>query len=96
VDGTIVHREYPEIECFASIHLLHAIISLLALIGFTLITTICLAINYEHRYTKDPSGKLNSQIDIIKLFNKLAFIVQFSNLQKVSFSNLPLGTIYII
>jgi hypothetical protein len=73
-----VHVVYPEVTCFSGIHVLHIAISYIMLFIFGLIVMVTTLLNYENRYTRDPTSKVNSKSDIMMLLQKLVYVFFFT------------------
>jgi hypothetical protein len=65
--GALKHLVYPEVVCFSGIHVLHIVISYLVLILFGVIVYVTTILNYENRYTRDPTSKTNASSDLVML-----------------------------
>jgi len=77
-DGVLKHLVYPEVVCFSGIHVLHVAISYLVLILFILIVYITTILNYENRYTRDPTSKINATSDLVMLLQQTIYVFFFT------------------
>jgi hypothetical protein len=57
---------------------LHIAISYIMLFIFGLIVMVTTLLNYENRYTRDPTSKVNSKSDIMMLLQKLVYVFFFT------------------
>jgi phosphatidylglycerophosphate synthase len=73
-----VHVVYPAVICFQSIHIVHIAISYLMLVIFAIITYLVTVMNFENRYTKDPTSKMSSKTDLLVLLSKIAYVFFFN------------------
>ena len=55
-----MHVVYPSVICFQSIHIVHITISYLLLVIFAIMTYLVTVMNFENRFTKDPTSKMTS------------------------------------
>jgi hypothetical protein len=74
----LVHVVYPSVICFQSIHIVHITISYLLLLIFAIMTYLVTVMNFENRFTKDPTSKMTSRTDLFVLFSKTAYVFFFN------------------
>ena len=78
--GTIqVLVSYPTVQCWAGMHILHAVIGIISIIVFVAISII-VALNYFESRTNstDPSARSNSRADVAFALNKIILQATFS------------------
>jgi hypothetical protein len=87
VEEVLVLKYFTEVECFNSIHILHAAISYLLILMFIAMNVVTLRCNYEARFHKDPFCKYNlfnnryrtnSYSQINALIAKIVYIFSFT------------------
>jgi len=74
----LTHVVYPDVVCFQSIHIVHISISYIMLLIFGIMTFMVTVMNYENRFTKDPTCKMNAHTDLFLLISKLAYVFFFN------------------
>lgn len=55
--GELYHVTFNEVQCFQSIHAVHAIMSYIVSLIFLGMVFLSVMLGYENRYTKDPGSK---------------------------------------
>ena len=73
-----MHVVYPSVICFQSIHIVHITISYLLLLIFAIMTYLVTVMNFENRFTKDPTSKMTSRTDLFVLLSKTAYVFFFN------------------
>lgn len=73
-----MHVVYPSVICFQSIHIVHITISYLLLVIFAFMTYLVTVMNFENRFTKDPTSKMTSRTDLFVLLSKTAYVFFFN------------------
>jgi hypothetical protein len=78
ISEDLVHVVYPSVICFQSIHIVHITISYLLLLIFAIMTYLVTVMNFENRFTKDPTSKMTSRTDLFVLLSKTAYVFFFN------------------
>lgn len=73
-----MHVVYPSVICFQSIHIVHITISYLLLLIFAIMSYLVTVMNFENRFTKDPTSKMTSRTDLFVLLSKTAYVFFFN------------------